>query len=520
MNFISSRGIARSLLACGAVMFLSSTALAQAARDARSVIERVLEKRAERLAGVENYTIVQTVNGAEATLYFERVEVNGVTMFRIVPPEEYQGKALERAGLGGAAGGGPGGGPPSLLEGLPLPGGATLPGGIPLPGLLARLPGMPGAGGAASGGLQQQLLQKGMQGLTGLPASGGDNGVQEALFSVQGLMDLAETGRLDGREAVDGVDTHVLRTDRIQDPELARQLSAGAGFTVRSLVVWIDVDEYLPRRSRVTGEVTIGGRSQELTIEVLESDYRRVEGMLEPFRRLIRMPGMGAALAASDPARAAQIQRDMQQNLARRQEIEKMLAQMPPEQRRLAEAQLGPGFARMQGIAETGLGDGETVIEVVELRVNAGPPTPFGTGTILAEEDASLDMSVVVHVTPAMDESGQHLGWAVQAIGALAGYAGGIVQVTTAGELPGSGELAGNGGASFRWEDGKQATFAAREGGARIVITSNDGRRVAGEFWFEATGGIRSAGGIRQGRTTISGRFEAPIPRAPGTPDG
>ena len=542
------------------VPMLPGTILAQHAPDARSVIETVLERRAERLAGVENYTLVQTMSGAETTLYFERAEVDGIPVFRIVPPHEYEGEALEKAGLGGAAGlgaagggagasGAPGGPPggipggagaglagdalPPLPEGLSLPGGLSLPDGLPLAegvplplpgGSPGGVPGPSGVGGAAlgaaTGGLQQQLAQKGMEGLMELATPGSDGAVEEALLAVRGLQDLAETGRLEGTEVVDGAECYVLRTDRIHDPELARQMGAAADFKLRSLTIWIDTEEYVPRRTLATGDLVAQGRPQEMTIEILEQDYRRVDGMFEPFRREIRVPQMGAILTAEDPEKADEIKEAMQDNLAKLKQMEEMLAQMPPEQRRMAEAQMGPAVAQMEQIAGNGLGDMQVVTEVKELRVNAGPPTPFGTGAVTVEGEAALELpSVVARATRAADATGRATGWVIHLMGAVEGQAGGVVQIGVTDDLSSSGQGSGNGGASFRWEDGTELQLVAPEGGAHLTITTSDATRMSGEFSFEATGQLRHADEVSETRAVVRGRFEAPVPPAvPGLP--
>ena len=554
--------VARARLVAVAVALSPCLALTQAAPpDARSVVETLLERRAGRLAGVENYTLVQTMSGAETTLYFERAEVDGIPVFRIVPPQEYEGEALEKAGLGGAAGfgaagggagvsGAPGGPPggipggagaglagdalPPLLEGLSLPGGLSLPSGLPLAqgdplplpgGAQGGIPGPSGVGGAAlgaaTGGLQQQLAQKGMEGLIKLATPGSEGAVEEALLSVRGLQDLAETGRLDGTEVVDGAECYVLRTDRIQDPELARQMAAGADFTLRSLTIWIDIEEYVPRRTLATGDLVGQGRPQEMTIDILEQDYRRVDGMFEPFRREIRMPEMGAILTAEDPEKDDEIRKAMQENLTKLKYMEEMLAQMTPEHRRMVEAQMGPAVAQMQQIAESGLGDMQVVTEVKELRVNAGPPTPFGTGEVTVEGEAALELpSVIARATPAADATGRTAGWVIHLIGAVEGQAGGVVQIAVS-ELSASGQGSGNGGASFRWDDGTELQLVASEGDARLTITTSDATRMSGEFSFEATGQLRRADEVSETRAVVRGRFQAPVPPAvPWLPTG
>ncbi|MGH7541672.1 MAG: hypothetical protein ACRELC_11795, partial [Gemmatimonadota bacterium] len=390
------------------------------------------------------------------------------------------------------------------------------------------LPGAPGAAGgqgsllekaggaalgAATGGLQQQLIQKGMSGLMSAAASAGGGGTEEAQLPMRVMQELARTARLEGTEVVDGARCHVLRADGIRDPELAR-LMGGEDLTLRSITLWLDADEYVSRRAVLEGEARLEGRPQPVTFELLSQDYRRVDGMYEPFRGVVRAGGMMEAITSADPEKAEEMREAME-------EMEEQLARMPPEQRRMVEAQMGAALERLRQFSEGG-GDFEMVTEVKELRVNAGPPTPFGTGGILAEGDASLDIAgMVVQVSPAPDASGRPAGWAIQLMGAIEGYAGGVVQLMVPGDLPATGEVSGDAGASFRWEDGRQATFRAPEGGARVTITSNDGARIAGEFHFEATGQMQTAGHAREARTLVHGRFEAPLPPAiPGVPFG
>jgi len=548
----------RSLIMGALTLTLAFPCAAQEAADpqAREILETAIRMRAERLEGVENYTLVQSVNGTRSTLYFERVSPDEAA-FRFVPPGEYEAEALEKAGLGGGfpgggtgaagspAAGGPAGAAPGAgaaggllggvlggfpLDDLPLPEGLSLPGGgSGLPGALASgvsgLPGVPGAGrgagdlgqqagealfDAATGGLQQQLMQKGMQGLMSAAASAGDGGAEDALLPVQVMQDLALTARLEGTETVDGIECFVLRSDGVRDPELARQM--GGGMSIRSITMWIDAEEYVPLRGVVEGEATTGGPPQPMTIEILTRDYRRVEGMYEPFELVTRVGGMMDAIAAEDPEKIEQ----MRESMAKVELLEQQLAQMPPEQRRMVEPQMRQALAQLQGLSAGG--DMEITTEVHELRVNAGPPTPFGTGYLMAEVDVSMELAdMVVTVSLAADASGRVGAWVIQLVGAIEGYGGGVVRLVLPGDLPSSGEVTGAASAHFRWEDGRQAGFVAPEGAARVTIRSNDGARIAGEFSFDVTGEMQDGAGSRPAHTVVHGRFDAPIGMAPGS---
>lgn len=521
-------------LAVAGAAIAPSIGVSQGLPDAKHVVETMLRMRAERLEGVSDYTLVQSLNGAETTLYFERVMVDGQPAFRIVMPDEYQKKALDKAGLtGGTAGrsGAPGtgrtagqtagsGGLPALLRDLPIPGGLPLPGGLPGGSggtgafradgsTLQKAGGV--ALGAATGGLQQQLMQKASQSVVRLATSSGGEGTEDAALPVRALIEFARLSRVDGFETVDGRRCYVLRAS-IQDPELARRLSGNSDFAVRTLALWVDVDEYVPRRAVTEGTIAVDGRQQEMAFEVRSQKYRRVGQMYEPFHVVMVASGMSAAMESADPKKAEQIRKDAREATAKMAQLEEMLARMPPEQRRMAEAQMGVARERLSRFSEGGFDAMETVTEVRELRVNAGPPTPFGTGEIVAEGGAAFRLAdVIVQLSQAADPSGRR-GWIIQAIGAREGEVGGVVQVKVVGKLPPSGATSANAGASFRWNDGKEAQLTSSEGGAEVTITSRSTSRVTGEFSFRGTGPVGAAGAVNEAAIVIRGRFDVPIP--------
>jgi hypothetical protein len=500
-----------------------------AGSDARSILEDVLRMQNERLEKIENYTLVQTLNGVEATLYFERVDVDGVPAFRNVPPHEYQKAQLEMAGLSTgfpatAAGGGAGPAIPSgPLGNLPLPAGVSLPEG--LAGALANTPGAKAgqsnllkkatgaALGAATGELQQQLTQKGMQSIMNMATPDNIDGeVEDPTLPARLLAELGTAAQLQGTEEVDGSTCFVIR---IADPGLASVIPGGKELGLRSITQWIDTEEYVPRRTVTEGQLTVEGRARDLAIEVSSQDYRRVDGMYEPFRRTIRVAGMLDALAAHDPKKAKNVSKEMQQAIAQMEKMDEMLAKMPPEQRRMVEAQMGEARDRLKQLSGAEPGSIEMLTEVKELRVNAGPPTPFGTGAITLDGAVRLAiLEMIVQITPGTDAAGRPAGWVIQLLGGVAERDGGIMQLQVTEDVPTSGETSGNAGASFRWKNGTEALLSSNKGNVRVTITRS-ATRLAGEFSFEAQARIRSPEGTRTGRTTVHGTFDAPIPPAP-----
>ena len=178
----------------------------------------------------------------------------------------------------------------------------------------------------------------------------------------------------------------------------------------------------------------------------------------------------------------------------------------------MAEAQMAAAFSRVEQFVGGGGEPVEMVTVVKELQVNVGPPTPFGRGQLVVEGAPRLELpEAIAHLAPASGGPGRPSAWTIQVMGAMAGSGGGIVQLRVPGDLALPGERTGSASGSFRWQDGTRARVVAREGDARITVASNDGRRIAGEFAFEAAAEIETEAGTQRGRTAVQGRFEVPV---------
>ena len=70
-------------------------ALQGVSQDAKSVLETVAAKQAERWASVQNYAVEQTWEGAAmpVPVYYEKTVVNGNPTFRAVPLNEWAKQA-------------------------------------------------------------------------------------------------------------------------------------------------------------------------------------------------------------------------------------------------------------------------------------------------------------------------------------------------------------------------------------------------------------------------------------------
>ena len=377
--------------------------------------------------------------------------------------------------------------------------------------------------GAATGGLQQRLMQKGMEGLMGLAAGKPDDGSDDARIEQMMFRELGRRSRLQGTEMLDGVEVFVLVAENMQDLDLGEPTGEDANFALRTMTVWLDKEEHVARRSVMEGDLDLDGKLQPVRIEILDQDYRRVETMYEPFHRVMRFEGMMEAMQAANPKEMKKLEKE----LAEFEKVKKQLAQMPEAQRRMIEARMGGSLeSQMDKAAERlrqfASGDvsemSEMVTEVAELRVNEGPPTQYGRGDVTAEGDVALAIprTIVSVASGANPNDGTTLSM-IQLMGGIEGESMAIVQLNISGPYPEAGTTTAADAAAFlSWPgDDREVGLTSEEGGATVTVTSRAGGRIRGEYSFEGSGDMPTADGqARKVTATVTGTFDAPIPPA------
>ncbi|MFW6084949.1 MAG: hypothetical protein ACODAA_07035 [Gemmatimonadota bacterium] len=496
---------------------------ARAARAAE-IVDTAREKRFERWEGVENYTVYGIFKGADVAHHYEKTTVDGLPAFRLVPPHEDEGDELDEAGLSngipafedtGDAPGGPEdalptGGLPELDD-LPVPEGVR--------GAADRLDRARDAvtdnplGGAAedvaSGGLQRQLMQRGMQGMMGgMQDDGTAEAAADARTEAMMFDALAREGRFAGTETIDGREALVLVADDLTDVDLAAATGGETDVRVRSVKIWLDAEEYVPLRSEM--EMISGSEAPPMTIEIHNRDYRRVETLYESFDRTISTAGTAGMLGGDSG-----VGEKMQQGMEDMERMKERMDEMPPAQRRMFEQQM----ERMEGMAGDG-GMGGTTIEMSteEIVVNEGPPTKHGRGTIVVSGGAAAEVSRTIATvgSGSHPEGGGALS-TLQLIGGIEGEANeatAMLQLNVPRELPERGTVSGQGALSIQWGDGRRGTFQSGE--AEITVTSRTSRHVRGEYNMEAEGYVADDGvdGPEPSTVTLQGTFDAVLPMA------
>jgi hypothetical protein len=333
-------------------------------QDAQSIIETMQEKQVERWETVDNYTVVQSVLGQQSPIYYEKIFVGEERRpaFRRVPISEYQEQ---------------------------LPGGTQSAMGHMADGYEMMADSMEGQG-MPSVGTGPMLRDMAVFMREGASAEIGD-GREDAARRSEEMGEIAQRARLVGRETVDGRETFVLRAEDLSDIEMEQPNDEGK-FTLHTMSLWIDAKQYVPLRLKMDGEAESDGKSMPITIEKLDQDYRQVGPLYEPHRQVLRMTGAEAAL---DPKQ----REELEKSRAQMEELKAQLAEMPEAQRRFVEGRMKSAMEQMERMS----GDGsmfETVIEVVSMRINQGPPTTVASGASPVQRS---EPDAVVDPKPAVD---------------------------------------------------------------------------------------------------------------------
>ena len=272
------RGISTSLVLCALV------ATSVAGQSVADIVDRMYEAYERQAAGVDNYTVVQTIMGFESVDYFEKEMVDGRPVFR-------------RSNAGG---------------------------------------------GGFSFGI------------------GDEDAGQGDIFLIG--PDLVEHARYAGREQIDGSSVHVLAVDDVSALDIAPQTgSDDMDFVPRRARIFIDDEIMALRRMEFVGDATTDDGVHEVTMRMDLLDYRDVSGLLIPHHTVMEIEGFGAMI---DPGMQAQFE-----------EMERQLADLPPEQRQMMERMMGPQIEQMRQMMSGGDGGMTVEVRVTDVRVNSGPPS-------------------------------------------------------------------------------------------------------------------------------------------------
>lgn len=264
--------------AFGILAIAATTAAAQSVED---VVEGMYDAYERQAESVDNYTIVQSMMGVDATSYYEKEIVDGRPVFRMVESD--------------------------------------------------------------------------MQGLS-FSLGDDDAGIGDIFLWGD---ELVEHGRYAGREQIGSSSVHVLAVDDLSQLDIVQPSTPDdMQFEPRTARIYVDESLMVPRRMQFTGDARTDAGPQEVTVQVDLENYLPIEGLLIPYRTVIQIEGLGAAI---DPEMRAQLE-----------EMERQLEAMPAEQRAMMERMLGPQMEQIRQMMDGG-GDSMTMeVTVVDVAINAG----------------------------------------------------------------------------------------------------------------------------------------------------
>lgn len=264
--------------ALGLLAIAATTAAAQSVEDVVQGMYEAYERQAE---GVDNYSIVQSMMGMEATSYYQKEMVDGRPVFRMIESD-----------------------------------------------------------------------------MEGLSFSLGDDDAGVGDIFLWGD-ELIEHGRYAGREQIGPSSVHVLAVDDLAQLDIVQPSTPDdMQFEPRTARIYVDESLMVPRRMEFTGDARTDSGPQEVTVQVDLENYLPIEGLLIPYRTVIQIDGLGAAI---DPEMRAQLE-----------EMERELEALPPDQRAMMERMLGPQMEQIRQMMDGG-GDSMTMeVTVLDVAVNAG----------------------------------------------------------------------------------------------------------------------------------------------------
>ncbi len=303
---------------------VSALTAASPMQDPSEIMAEMQRRQEERYGQVDSYLKVESNGTIRYATYHEKVDVDGKTTFRVVPFDEITARMeVEQDSL--------------------------------------RLESAKGMASAYDR-LQDYITQQAQRGAGRMMSREQlaspmasfmgrtwdiDDPNAEAAAEAEAMADFIERARVVGTEEVDGHQALHLQATDLDDIELPDQDDSDV--TLTSMSYWIDAEEYVPLR--MTIELMSKQDDQEIpfTLEKLDEDYRHVGPLYEPYRTITRITGLREALSAQFA------------------EMEKRLAELPPNTRAMIQSQM----QNMMGMSSF-----ESMVEVIDIQVNSEVPDP------------------------------------------------------------------------------------------------------------------------------------------------
>jgi hypothetical protein len=376
------------------------------AKDAREILEAAQQRQVERWQGVDAYVVEQSVMNHAAATWFVRTEYSDddgrlQTFFVPMTPAQIQNRHCD-VGL-------------SADELEAFAAGAEMTGDAMATEIESGMQeaGLPDGMLAATGsdpwntmdprvmmGGNAEFLRAAADAKRADQAYDPTDDARQSLSHMQAFMEKAE---LVGTETKDGRKAWHIRAEGLNHVERGND----GEYRIEAISMYVDTAEYVPLSMKMDGTMSADGKTQPMTLETRQTDYRQVPGsnMYESYRQVMSMSGM------LTPEQKAQMA-EAQQQLA---EFEKQKASMPPQQVAMMESMMGPQLKMLENMAKGKGVEFETVVNSIQVNPAltdvAGNPCP-GTGSpavlaVAAEPVESAGGKVEMVETAPAEPTGQ-----------------------------------------------------------------------------------------------------------------
>jgi len=334
------------------------------AESAREILETAKKRQVERWEGVDAYTVERTLMGQSVTTWFVRTEYEDdagelQTFFVPMTAAQIQNRECD-VGLSADE-------LDFFADSTQMTGEVLAEQNRQTYGSESGLPVEAGGGFASSGtdpwntmnprvmmGGNAEFLRAAADAKRADQAYDPAEDARQTLDHMQAFI---EKAKVLGTETVDGRKAWHLRAEGLDHVEE----SDGAEYRIEAISMYVDKAEYVPLSMKMDGTMTSDdGKSQEMTMESVQADYRTVPGsdMYESYRQVMTMSGM---LTPEDQAQMAEAQ-------AQLAEFQKQKKSMPPQQVAMMESMMGPQMKMLENMAAGKGIEFETIVD--DIRVN------------------------------------------------------------------------------------------------------------------------------------------------------
>jgi hypothetical protein len=208
-------------------------------------------------------------------------------------------------------------------------------------------------------------FERGEDGTFTMTSSAGSGGAQRMPApGPEMLRRVADVSTLEGMEDVAGRTAHVILIEDIEALSESGSFGPAGTWEDATVRMWIDEERLIPLQMGWQGTMTVNGKSGPVSSTIVFEDYREEQGLLHPFTTRITTEGMAEIMDISEEQ-----MEEMRQGMAQLQE---QMESMPAAQRGMMERMMGGQLERMREMMSSGAMN--VVVQVTEVRVNAGPP--------------------------------------------------------------------------------------------------------------------------------------------------